>query len=907
MHFNHASFAQNPDFFNVGHGKVGFSDDQIDRLRRAFDKINSSYCADWVNRALQSLRGREDLPGTGTRPTTVQGLEMMATLNHYDPANSASQMGITQGEKSSMDKKGADGVTFGSPDSMGRPFTRIFLRRVTNLVNNAYTRFEYSTNQTRVDSYATIQEGLGEAHSFKLSDGHGRVIASASDHPGSTGGLSGQLIFYDKLGRIIRQSNPTETSASSTSGNPYEWVATGDDAYNAQTEQGDWRYTDQTFDWKSRPLVTTNPDGTTKSASYSGCGCAGGEVATLTDEGTIDGGVARRRQQKIYRDIIGRTVKTELLNWEGGTVYSATVNAYNARDQVTKTRQYAGDENSGTYQDTDLTYDGYGRLWKKHAPEQNSGTFTEWEYNLDDAVHKLTDARGASATYSYNPRQLLSGITYSAPEGVPTTPNVSFTYDAAGNRTSMTDAVGGMTYNYDQLSRLTSETRTFTGLAGSYVLGYSYNLAGALTSLAEPSQFGATVNYAYDSVGQLVSVTGSNMQVSALMTGLQYRASGALKHAAYADGTQLNMSYNERQLLSRYELNNVTDSTSYPNSVTTMGSENQYYADGRIHYAQDLRNGDFDRGYTYDRAGRLQEATSGREARGLAPSNPADSPYKQTFSYDVWNNMGRSARHWTSGQVDLPTYTNNRRADWFYDAAGHALVSSQAKTHVFDASGKQVSFYEEMSSGPVDNWVFQENTVVQVYEGDGRPGKRVETRHTEDINGATTNNVKTAYYVRSSVLGGASILEIDSQGQRKGHVYVGSEKLADYEGWAPYGSMTIRHSNSVTGNWVGVHMPGGFGTRTEVDPLGGDVGVTDPYPSGLSYTDITGNNFLYNELGNPFDIGGGCDRLDGMPIPCTELLNEINMGNVALEETTRSGKRYQYHMTGVGLSIIKIG
>ncbi len=119
---------QNSEFFNVGHGKVGFSDDQLNRLRRAFDKINSSACADWLHSTLQSLRGREDLNGTGTRPTTVQGLETMASLNRYDPNNSASQMGITQAEKNAMDKEGADAVTFGSPDSQGRPFTRVFLR-----------------------------------------------------------------------------------------------------------------------------------------------------------------------------------------------------------------------------------------------------------------------------------------------------------------------------------------------------------------------------------------------------------------------------------------------------------------------------------------------------------------------------------------------------------------------------------------------------------------------------------------------------------------------------------------------------------------------------------------------------------------------------------------------------------
>src|SRR4029079_2541922 len=61
----------------------------------------------------------------------------------------------------------------------------------------SHTRFEYSNTQNRVDTYVTMQEGLGEAHSYQLIDGHGRVFATASDHPGSTGGYSGQLILFD--------------------------------------------------------------------------------------------------------------------------------------------------------------------------------------------------------------------------------------------------------------------------------------------------------------------------------------------------------------------------------------------------------------------------------------------------------------------------------------------------------------------------------------------------------------------------------------------------------------------------------------------------------------------------------------------------------------------------------------
>jgi hypothetical protein len=59
----------------------------------------------------------------------------------------------------------------------------------------------------------------------------------------------------------------------------------------------------QTYDWKGRPLVTTNTDGTTKEISYGGCGCAGGEVTTMLDE--------VNRRQRTTADILGRIVKTE--------------------------------------------------------------------------------------------------------------------------------------------------------------------------------------------------------------------------------------------------------------------------------------------------------------------------------------------------------------------------------------------------------------------------------------------------------------------------------------------------------------------------------------------------------------------------------------------------------------------
>jgi YD repeat-containing protein len=113
------------------------------------------------------------------------------------------------------------------------------------------------------------------------------------------------------------------------------------------------------------------------------------------------------------------------------------VNSYNARDQVTQIRQYAGAEGARAYQDTTMGYDGYGRLQSKHVPEQNVGTATTYSYHADDTIQSVTDARGAVVSYVYNGRHLVTNLNYSAPSGITTPAAVSYGYDAAGNRVSM--------------------------------------------------------------------------------------------------------------------------------------------------------------------------------------------------------------------------------------------------------------------------------------------------------------------------------------------------------------------------------------------------------------------------------------------------------------------------------------
>ena len=243
------------------------------------------------------------------------------------------------------------------------------------------------------------------------------------------------------------------------------------------------------------------------------------ERVTTTNNGAIVAGVAKRRKQKVYSDVLGRIVKTEIFTWQDGGIDATTVQTYNPRDQLTQVRQYSGPETSSTFQDTAITYDGFGRLKTKHLPEQNVGMVTTWSYNADDTVLKVTDARGASKTFGYNSRHLLTSITYAVPTGSTITvpAPLSFTYDPAGNRTNMTDGNGYTDYTYDQLSRLKSEARSFSGLTGTFSIGYGYNLGNQLTSLTEPTQFGSTFSYVHDAVGRLTNVNGSPFDGSGMV------------------------------------------------------------------------------------------------------------------------------------------------------------------------------------------------------------------------------------------------------------------------------------------------------------------------------------------------------------------------------------------------------
>jgi YD repeat-containing protein len=312
------------------------------------------------------------------------------------------------------------------------------------------------------------------------------------------------LVEYDILGQVTRSTVPTEINAN------YE--PAGDDVTRG------WLWTSQEYDWKGRVTRTINTDGTDTLASYDGCGCAGGQITTIqgelvprNDQPTVNA----RRTQKIYADILGRSYKTEVLNWDAVTPYTTTVHTFNGRDQVTNTRQYAGSVTSSTFQDVSETYDGHGRMKTRHYPVEDANTNTTWIYNNDDSVQQVIDPRNAITNFTYNNQGLTTQVSYSVPNNstIPVAPTVNFTYDNLGNRTQMTDGTGTTAYAYNQLSQITAETKTFTGLSNSFTIGYGYHLGGGLKSVTDPSSVNSNIEYAYNKAGQLTTISNGATQI----------------------------------------------------------------------------------------------------------------------------------------------------------------------------------------------------------------------------------------------------------------------------------------------------------------------------------------------------------------------------------------------------------
>ena len=370
----------------------------------------------------------------------------------------------------------------------------------------------------------------------------------------------------------------------------------------------------------------------------------------------------------------------------------------------------------------------------------------------------------------------------------------------------MSYGLGSVSYHYDQLSRMDWEERTF-GVLGPYRLSYTYNLASELTGITGPSQFGSVqVGYNYDNNGRLNSVTGSGYAgVGTYASNISYRAFGAVKAMSFGDGRSLSTSYDSRMRPTSWNVSSV------------LGYNYSYIEHtDKVNYARNVYDSTLDRSYEYDQVGALVFAHSGAEARaafgidGTQWGN-SDGPYSHEYDYDKQGNMIRrfgwggevqgGAPHGGDTTLNYGYSTNKNQRDGLgYDAAGN--VTSDGYFNTYNASNQQT----QAESGSY--------TLAQYYDGDG-------LRVTKYDNGPTTN------YLRSTVLGGAVVVEINANNNSaREYVYAGSDLLAVQSG----GQVSWVHEDPITKSQRVTDASGNVINTIELDPWGANTSRSSASP-----------------------------------------------------------------------------
>ena len=185
-----------------------------------------------------------------------------------------------------------------------------------------------------------------------------------------------------------------------------------------------------------------------------------------------------------------------------------------------------------------------------------------------------------------------------------------------------------------------------------------------------------------------------------------------------------------------------------------------------------------------------------RHIQGYSDLGTPDGPYSHSYrQYDRWGNLTERLGWGGENPQYSASYTNNRRDGSTYDAAGN-VTNNGEQSYQYDADGRQA-------------WA-SINDTRQSYDGDRLRGKRVE-------NGAAT------YHLRSSVLGGKVIAELDGAGNwQRGYVYLGSQLLALQQGGVEW-----VHQDPIVKSQRLTNAAGGVTAGVELDPWGGDT-----YPWG---------------------------------------------------------------------------
>jgi RHS repeat-associated protein len=530
---------------------------------------------------------------------------------------------------------------------------------------------------------ATGPDGASVVTSY---DSLGRLISS-TDPRGTVSGADPadytSTWTYDAVGRLLTTTGPVGavvTLAYDAAGRP----ETVTDALGATTtkeydvagqlvsiEDALGNHTTMTYDDDGRILTFTDALGATTTNAYDVLG----RLATVTDA-------------------LGRTSHTE---YDAGNRVTATVTpsgartayTYDVADQLLTVTDPLGGVTTTTYDDagrpvtvTDAdgravttTYDTAGRptvvtradastlSWLFDAAGRvltytdAAGAVTMYTYDAAGRRATATDTAGRTTSYGYGPSGLLDLVT------LPDLQTVAYSYDTVGRRTGVdySDATPDVTYTYDAAGQVT------TMVDGIGTTGYAYDALGRTLEVDGPD---ATVGYEWDAVGQLTELT---------------YPTGEVVQRAYDDAGQLTTvtDWADREFTYDWSDDGHLTELTYPNGIVTTYDYDDAGQVLGITAASAAGIDLLDFAYGYSDAGLMtsQDVTRSAEARA-PPAEAVTSAQEYT-----WDPLGR-----------ISTVSGDGAGSFGFDAAGSVTTLADSRVLTYDA-GRQLTTMTSPGSG----------------------------------------------------------------------------------------------------------------------------------------------------------------------------------------------------------------
>ncbi|MDH3713614.1 MAG: PQQ-binding-like beta-propeller repeat protein [Gammaproteobacteria bacterium] len=232
------------------------------------------------------------------------------------------------------------------------------------------------------------------------------------------------------------------------------------------------------------------------------------------------------------------------------------------------------------------------------------------DVGFDDAGNKtssfvasINQGTSGTTTFLYDDLNRLESIDFP-----PSSPDISYTYDANDNLQTVSRGGIVRSYSYDENDNLIGETITIDGQL-TYTVSYSFNANDALSRITYPG--GLSIEYAPNALGWPT-------QVGVYASNVNYHSNGALSSMTLAPGVTVSIDQTGRLLTGVISAGSTVNlSYDYDNHANVRAVTNA------IEPAKSVSN------ITYDGIHRLRSATASTFAGRIA------------FDYDDWANITR--------------------------------------------------------------------------------------------------------------------------------------------------------------------------------------------------------------------------------------------------------------------------